>query len=129
MFKAIIILFILFSAPLSFAQEEKPAQAQQAADPNLWDFGKVKEGEVLEHKFIFKNNSSKIINIKSVNTSCGCTASKAKKNNLAPQGSAEIEVKFKTKGYSGLTKQYIYVNTDNADEPVARFIIQAEIVK
>lgn len=129
MFRSVVIAIFLFCAPLCFAQDEKPVQVQQTADPNLWDFGRVKEGAVLEHEFVFKNNSSKATNIKSINTSCGCTASKVKKNKLAPQESTEIEVKFKTKGYSGQTQQFVYVNTDNTDEPVVRFIIKAEVIK
>lgn len=98
-------------------------------NPYLWDFGQVKEGEILKHNFILKNESQDVLNIKDVNTSCGCTVSKVEKKVLLPGESTLIEVEFDTKGYSGLTQQYIYVHTDNLDNPVLRFIIKAEAIK
>jgi hypothetical protein len=49
-------------------------------DYAIFDFGKVKQGEVLKHTFSLKNDSTKnVLNIKNVHTSCGCTASEVKK--------------------------------------------------
>jgi hypothetical protein len=98
-------------------------------DPFTFDFGKVKEGEVLKHEFILKNEASKILNIKDVNTSCGCTVSEVEKKSLSAGESTVIKVKFNSRGYSGPTQQYIYIHTDNLDNPVIRYIIKAEVVK
>ncbi len=98
-------------------------------DPYLWDFGKVKEGEVLEHEFIFKNESKVVINIKDINTSCGCTISEVKKKKLLPGEPTIIGVKFNAKGYSGAVTQYVYMNTDVVDNPIVRYIIKAEVGK
>jgi hypothetical protein len=102
----------------------KPSQ-----DIYTWDFGKVKEGEVLEHDFILKNEAAGILNIKAVNTSCGCTVSEVEKRGLQPNESTVIKVKFNSRGYSGPTQQYIYVHTDSLDKPVIRYIIKAELIK
>ncbi|MFA5346103.1 MAG: DUF1573 domain-containing protein [Candidatus Omnitrophota bacterium] len=101
----------------------------QQADPYVWNFGKVKQGEVVAHKFTLINDSSKTLNITGVNTSCGCAASEVKKKVLLPQETAEVEVKFNSEGYSGDVQQFIYVNTDNIDKPVIRFIIKANVIK
>jgi hypothetical protein len=98
-------------------------------DPYSWDFGKRQEGEVLKRTFILKNEYHKTLTIKDINTSCGCTVSRVKKKILLPGETTAIEVEFNTKGYSGGVKQYIYVHTDDLDNPVLRFIIKAEIVK
>ena len=120
-----IILSVLLAASftlLCFAQDK-------ITDPNLWDFGKVKEGKVFTHEFALKNDSNAPLNIKNVGTSCGCTVSKAKKETLLPKESTTIEVKFNSKGYSGEVKQYVYVATDSVDNPLIRFIIRADVVK
>lgn len=125
---------------LSFAQMGCAAQAvsqgpqnlreqKEQNDPYAWDFGRVKEGEVLKHSFVLKNESPKVLNIKDVNTSCGCTVSKIDKKSVLPTETTLIEVQFNSKGYSGAVQQYIYVNTDNLDNPVLRYIIKAEVVK
>jgi hypothetical protein len=98
-------------------------------EPNTWDFGKIKEGQIPKHEFILKNESNKPLNIKEVNTSCGCTASEVKKRNLFPGESTLIDVSFDSKGYFGPTQQFIYVHTDSLDNPVIRYIIKADVVK
>lgn len=103
--------------------------AEEQAEKNTWDFGKVKEGQVFKHEFILKNDSDKALAIKGVNTSCGCTASQVKKKVLKPQESTSLEVTFNSKGYSGPVKQFVYVNTDDVDKPVIRFIIKAEVMR
>lgn len=128
-----IVLFLLFlSLPLQgcYSQNQEKTLGNAEIDgPDAWDFGRVKEGKALKHNFALKNESDKTLMIKEVNTSCGCTASKAKKNVLLPGESTSIEVQFKSKGYSGPTQQYIYVHTDSLDKPIIRFIIKAEVIK
>ena len=102
---------------------------EKAVDPFTWDFGQVKQGEVVSHSFILKNDSAKTLKIIGVNTSCGCAVSETKKKILSPQESTEVAVKFNSKGYLGAVQQFVYVNTDNVDKPVIRFIIKADVVK
>jgi hypothetical protein len=52
-----------------------------------------------------------------------------KKTSLKPGESTDIEVKFNTKGFSGPSQKYIYVNTDDLDNPVIRLIIKADVLK
>jgi hypothetical protein len=99
------------------------------AGPFVWDFGLVKEGAVLKHAFTLKNDYAKILNIKNVDTSCGCTVSKINKKKILPGEIALIEVRFNTKGYSGSVQQFVYVETDNIDDPILKFIIKAEVTK
>ncbi|MFH1075194.1 MAG: DUF1573 domain-containing protein, partial [Candidatus Firestonebacteria bacterium] len=93
---------------------------EEENNPYVWDFGTVTEGEVAEHLFVIKNDSSKTIRITGINTSCGCTVSKANKEILISGESAEITVTFKSKGYSGPVQQHAYVNTDDPDNPVIK---------
>jgi len=101
----------------------------QMDDLFLWDFGKVRHGKDAKHVFALKNTSQKELKIKDVNTSCGCTVPKLKKKELRAGESTPLEVKFKSKGYSGPVTQYIYVNTDSVELPVIRFTIKAEVIK
>lgn len=129
----IIFLLLLFLfIPLQGCYSQKQQEITHKSEINdlySWDFGQVKEGRILKHDFILKNESKKILNIKDVNTSCGCTVSKVEKQILLPAESTLIKVQFNTKGYSGITQQYVYVHTDNLDNPIIRYIIKATIVK
>lgn len=125
--------------------KEPASLEQENKDSYLWDFGKVKEGTILEHEFFVKNESKVVLNIKDINTSCGCTVSEVRKKKLLPGESTLIGVKFNSKGYSGQVTQYIYMNTDaidtstalsingersrTLDNSIVRYIIKAEVVK
>jgi len=127
----LIILFLFLSIPVCgrCSQQQNIEQKKEVTDPYLWDFGRVKEGVVLKHDFTLRNESKNILNIKDVNTSCGCTVSKVAKKRLLPKESTPIEVEFRTKGYSGPTQQYVYVYTDSLDNQIIRYIIKADIVR
>lgn len=105
------------------------ADAQVLDARRTWDFGSVKEAEVVKHDFTLKNDSERILNITGVDTSCGCTVSDTQDTNLASGEETLIEVSFDSKGYSGPVSQYVYVNTDSLEEPVIRFTIKANVVK
>lgn len=122
--RKIIKLFILslFVFQFAYAQEV-------AINPNEWDFGKIKQNQIYKHDFIFKNETNAVLNITSVNTSCGCTASRADKKSLQPGESATINIAFNSHGYVGAVKQSIYVNTDNVELSVVKFAIKCEVIK
>lgn len=125
----ILSLFLSLSLLNCFAQEVNLTNTTAPDELYLWDFGRVKEGLVLEHNFILKNYYDKTLNILNVRTSCGCTGSKVDKYKLRPGESARIKVHFKTRGYSGPVQQFVYVNTDSKDNPILKFTIKAEVVK
>lgn len=125
-----VFLFLIFFFFIlgGCAQNQQTSKSlNPGPDNSSWDFGKRQEGEILKHSFVLKNNSGETLNIKDINTSCGCTASQVQKKILSPGETTLIEVTFNTKGYSGPVQQFIYVNTDSPKEPILRFIIKAEI--
>lgn len=127
-----LIIFLSFLLTACATQPDYQASKsvpEQKADPYAWDFGKVKEGTILKHDFILKNESKAVLTIKNISTSCGCTVSEVKKKTLLLQESTLLGVRFNTKGYSSSVKQYIYVTTDSLDTSVIKFIIKAEVVK
>ena len=128
----LLILFLLFFSSGCFAQQYKPEELalnKEEQDPSTWDFGEIKAGEILKHEFVLKNETAQALNIKEVTSSCGCTASEAKKTELLPGESTTIEVKFNSTNYSGPVQQYVYVHTDSLDNPVIRYIIKADVEK
>ncbi|MDD5097256.1 MAG: DUF1573 domain-containing protein [Candidatus Omnitrophica bacterium] len=116
--------------PLAKAAGSVPvAQESVQINPRSWDFGKAKAGEILEHTFVYKNESKTVVELISASTSCGCTVSAIKKKTLLPGDSSDIAVTFNSKNYSGEVKQFIYLNTTNPAESVVRFDIKAIVEK
>jgi hypothetical protein len=104
-------------------------QGSYLKDNFSWDFGQVKEGRILEHTFILRNNSDKPLVVKRLDTSCGCISSSISKEKILPGEVAEIKISFNTAGYKGKTKQYIYVYTDRSEGPIIKFTASAEVIK
>jgi hypothetical protein len=125
-----IIPFVLLDC---YSQVQAQAANQESADnlqPYTWDFGQVKTNTVIKRSFNFKNESGRTLNITGINTSCGCTGSQVKNKTLLPGQSTEVIVSFNSRGYSpGPLKQYVYINTDDPNQPVLKFTVEIEIVK
>ncbi len=66
-----------------------------------YDFGKVKEGEKVEHNFKFTNTGKSPLLIASATGSCGCTVPEFDKSPIAPGKSSEIKVNFNSEGRPG----------------------------
>lgn len=135
MLKLLLFAFLpvfLFSGCMAKKQNallSQEAVVEQSApvDSQVWDFGKVNEGQVLKHDFIFKNETGKTLTINRVDTSCGCTASEVKKKVLKPQEDTVINVQFNSTNYSGPVQQYVYINTDDPANPITKFTIKADV--
>lgn len=121
-------------AAMKSAQVENLAEKEKVdpVDPvgiYEWDFGRIKQGVISKHDFILKNQSAKVLEITSIHTSCGCTATESGKKSLNPQESTAIKVSFNSAGYLGQVQQFVYVNTDNVDLGIIKLIINAEVIK
>jgi hypothetical protein len=77
------------------------------------DYGKIKEGEKLEAKFVFKNTGAYPLVIQSARASCGCTVAEYTKEPVAPGASGVVTGIFDSKDKPGHQKKsiYVYANT------------------
>lgn len=122
-------IFLLSAGILFLCLLSGCRQQSQSEDPYFWDFGQVKEGEVLKHNFTLTNNSKNPLNIKGTNVSCGCMVAKIDKKKLAPGESTQIAVEFHSEGYTGAVEQFVYVETDSTDNPILKFKVKSEVIK
>ena len=93
----------------------------------VWDFGKVKQGEVLSHQFIFANEGDATLVIQRVSTSCGCTAALASADKIQPGKEGRIEIKFDTRGYGGQVSKLVYVDSNDPGEAHRQLEVAADI--
>lgn len=91
------------------------------------DFGNVKQGDILNHIFKFKNTGDAPLLIKRVRTTCGCTAALISDKKIAPGEKGEVKVAFNTTGYAGEVRKYIYVESNDPREPNKQLSVAAEI--
>ncbi len=76
--------------------------------------------------FKYQNKGSKAIGIKSVNTSCGCTAASAKPT-AEPGEKGEVTATFKIGDRTGLQQKAITVTTDDPTQPATTLNLKVVI--
>lgn len=70
----------------------------QWIDSSFKDLGKVKEGQVVEVTYRFKNSGDKNLIITNVYASCGCTVPEKPEKPYAPGEEGVIKAKFDSRG-------------------------------
>lgn len=67
-------------------------------ETEVFDFGTVDEGDVVEYTFSFVNRGNQPLMISTANSTCGCTIPEWPKEAIGPGERSEIHVKFNTEG-------------------------------
>lgn len=103
--KKILTLSLFLVA--TFAMAQGPATTDLNWEPKLtfkettFDFGNINEGADATHLFKFTNNEKFPVTITNATAGCSCTVPSYPKQAIAPGKSADITVKYDTKGKNG----------------------------
>jgi hypothetical protein len=92
-----------------------------------WNFGRIKQGDVASHEFVFTNEGDDTLTIEKVSTTCGCTAALVSDRSIPPGKSGQIEVKFDSRGYGGQVTKVVYVQSNDPKEPQRSLEIKADV--
>jgi hypothetical protein len=77
-----------------------------------FDFGTVKEGDVVKHEFKFTNTGKVPLTILKARSTCGCTVPEWPEDPIPPGGSGVINAKFNTEGKSNNQTKRITVTAN-----------------
>jgi hypothetical protein len=109
-------------------KDPKMAGPMIVFDKDFHDFGKVKEGPMLETIFEFTNKGEDTLHITSVNTSCGCTGAMLDEKKYFLTGEmGKIKVSFNTMGRQGHQEKDIIVATNDPKTPTKTLKIKTDI--
>jgi len=83
-------------------------------EKELFDFGEIKEGTILERKIVYTNTGQNPLVIFSASGSCGCTVPTYSKEPLASGASDTLFVSFNSTGRSGNQSKAVkvFANTE-----------------
>ena len=107
--------------------------AENATYPNLrfgelqHDFGKVKEGKVVEYTFQFENAGTSTLKIRDIRTSCGCTAALVSKERLEPGEQGNLKVELDTSNRHGKMSRTVTINSNDPKHPVKILTVYADV--
>lgn len=91
------------------------------------DFGKVFEGQKVDHVFRFQNGGDAPLIIDRVRSSCGCTAALVSSTSLAPGEVGEVRTSFDSNRFSGEVVKTIYLYTNDAGQSPTQFNLRGTV--
>ncbi len=121
---AVMALAAVLLASGALAQAKKPRAVFRETSH---DFGKVKQGDVVSHEFVFKNDGAVPLIVDKVETTCGCTAALVSEKKIDPGKDGKIKTTFDTRGYSGRLSRYIYLVSNDGENPRRELSLVADI--
>ena len=112
-------------ANMSTAQRKRAPKA--VFETRDFNFGKIAQGESVEHVFRIKNEGKEDLIIRKWKPGCGCTSSQPDKMVLKYGESAEAKAIFNSAGQNGSITKSIAVVTNDPSEPVITLFINGEV--
>ena len=94
-----------------------------------FDFGRVYQGDRVDHIYQFRNAGDAPLTIDKVRSSCGCTAALVSAKTIAPGAAGEIKASFDSTRFRGRIAKSIYLYTNDPDHPEARFNLTGEVLE
>ncbi|MEP7372133.1 MAG: DUF1573 domain-containing protein [Chitinophagaceae bacterium] len=119
-------------------QEQKDKAARDSAnfttiewlDSTVKDLGKIKEGQVVEVSYRFKNTGDKPLIIAGVSASCGCTVPEKPEKPIAPGQEDVIKAKFDSKGRpKGEARKEVFVTANTKPQSSMQLSFKVEITE
>jgi hypothetical protein len=91
-----------------------------------YQFGKVPAGQEVRHNFEFTNTGTETLEIRSVQTSCGCTTAGEYARSIPPGGHGSIPIVLRTANYSGPLHKTITVISTAVNSPLTTLSLEGE---
>lgn len=113
------------------------SKTSKVADPNasvvtferdIYDFGKIEQGEKVQHDFKFKNTGKSPLIISNATATCGCTIPETPKEPILPGAEGVIKVVFNSTVKMGMQDKVITV-TSNANPNVNTVHLVGEVLE
>ena len=96
------------------AATTKTAGAQIKFTEEKYDFGSIKQGDIVDHVFKFKNVGTQPLVISNIGVSCGCTTPAWTKEPVQPGKTGTISAKFNSAGKVGMQTKVLTIDSNSA---------------
>jgi len=105
--------------------ETAVAQIQFASE--VFDFGKVNAGEVLDHEFTFTNTGAATLEVTGVQPGCGCTVTGEWSKRVEPGAAGVIPVQFDSRSLDGKVTKVVKVTSTAPARPAVTLQITGTV--
>jgi len=94
---------------------------------DIFDFGQIKQGEIVQHDFKLKNTGKSPLIISNATATCGCTVPEVPKEPILPGKEGVIKVVFNSEGKEGMQDKVVTV-TSNANPTITTVHLVGEVL-
>ena len=107
--------------------------AAASAEPSFvtpetkYNFNSVRQGQLVEHGFLLKNEGDSPLTIEQIHSSCGCLATIVDTKSIPAQESTLLKVTFDTTGFAGQKTKSVRVYTNDTKHSSELFIISGRV--
>ena len=98
-------------------------------DNTEFRFGKIKQGEKVEHTFVLSNSGKTDLVIRKVKASCGCTAVQPEKRVIAPGEKVNIKMVFNSAGKVGNQNKTVTIITNDPKKSKTILWVRGEVIR
>lgn len=95
----------------------------------VFDFGRLANGEVVRHDFVFTNAGDAVLEVTAVHASCGCTTTGEWSRRVEPGQTGTIPIQFNSGTFSGTILKTATVQCNDKTQPTVTLQIKATIWK
>jgi hypothetical protein len=105
------------------------AQPDIAVAATVYDFGPVKQGEVVTAEIAMRNAGNSDLKIEAVSTSCGCTSAQVKPKVIPPGSDGTLIIHYDSGAHpdSGPVQRHIYIASNDPAKKEVEVIITADV--
>jgi len=103
------------------------AQPRIVLEPERLDFGVLQGNETRDAKVTIRNAGTEVLEIRDIESTCGCTVPELAVRELAPGASTVMAVGFNSKTFQGPQLKYIHVYSNDPDRGSVDLIVTADI--
>lgn len=91
---------------------DRPTAPVMTFEQLEFNFGNIKQGDVVTHEFRFRNTGKEPLIINNAQGSCGCTVPEYPKEPIKPNGSGVIKVTFNSAGKLNVQDKTVTITYD-----------------
>lgn len=116
------------TVPAHLVPQSLPGAKIKFEEP-IFDFGKIKSGDVVKHTFVFTNTGDQPLELINVQPSCGCTTAGEWTRRVEPGQAGSLAVEFRSANFNGPTVKTVTVTSNDKAQPVVVLQVKGNIWK
>jgi len=95
----------------------------------VYDFGRAKAGELVKYSFVFTNGGDELLEVHSVQPSCGCTTAGDWSHKVNPGETGKVAIQFNSANFNGPVFKTISVTSNDKQKPVVVLQLKGTVWK